>query len=261
MPHRVIAAKLGYGALPDFLIIGTQRGGTTSLYNYLVKHPRIRGALRKEVHFFDLNYSKGLTWYLAHFPVRTHGSTFLTGESSPYYLFHPDVPKRVAETLPNARFIVLLRNPIDRAYSQYHHEVRLGYETMSFEKALARERALMDKQSWWSPTSDRMFEHNHYSYLSRGIYIDQLKRWMQIIPRERFLILKSEELYSNPARVFIQVLDFLGIPRAGPTSFPIYNEGKYLDLDETTRSCLYSFFLPYNEQLSSFLGVDFDDWL
>lgn len=260
-PHRMIAARLGCCILPHFLIIGTQRGGTTSLYNYLVQHPRVKGALRKEVHYFDFNYSKGLTWYLAHFPVGIHGNTFLTGESSPYYLFHPDVPKRVAETLPNAKFLVLLRNPVDRAYSQYHHEVKLGYETLSFEKAINREYALMESQSWGSPTPDMAYAHNHYSYLSRGIYVDQLKRWMQTIPRERFLILKSEEFYSNPGRVFFQVLDFLRLPRAGPTSFPIHNEGKYSDLSEVTRSRLNSFFLPHNQRLSSFLGNHFEEWV
>src|SRR5437879_9845243 len=124
--------------LPDFIIIGTQRGGTTSLYSYLASHPSVGPASTKEVHFFDNKYTKGLAWYRAHFPSaiekyyaeHIQKRKFITGESSPYYLFHPHVPKRVAKDVPHAKFIVLLRNPVDRAYSQYNHAVDGGRETV-----------------------------------------------------------------------------------------------------------------------------------
>ena len=131
--------------MPDFIIIGTQKGGTTSLYRYLIEHPCVAPIYIKEPHFFDIYFYKGLQWYRAHFPtavekyyarhIQKHD--LITGEASPYYLFHPQAARRVAKTLPKARLIVLLRNPIDRAYSQYQHQTRQdGVEPLTFEEAL-----------------------------------------------------------------------------------------------------------------------------
>src|SRR6266496_2269605 len=134
--------------LPDFLIIGTQRGGTTALYHYLKTHPCIASASTLDTHFFDKKFSKGLGWYRGHFPTRLEkfyaehlrGHPFVTGEANSSYLFHPHVPKRVAQELPQAKLIVLLRNPVDRAYSQYYHAIELGRETFSFEEAIQYEQ-------------------------------------------------------------------------------------------------------------------------
>src|SRR5215213_1565056 len=134
-PERIETAHLRQ--LPNFIIIGAQRGGTTSLYRYLTEHPSIGAAYRKEVHFFDRHFDKGMAWYLAHFPAR--GEFPIVGEASPFYLFHPAVPGRIHAAVPQARFIALLRNPIDRAYSQYHMKSRHDLETLSFEDALAQE--------------------------------------------------------------------------------------------------------------------------
>src|SRR5690348_1015601 len=133
--------------LPDFLIIGTQRGGTTSLYHYLQAHPCIGPASTKEVHFFDMRFHKGLAWYRGHFPSRidqyaveqAHGHSLVTGEATALYLFHPHAPKRVAEALPSVKLIVLLRNPVNRALSHYYHAVKHGQETLSFEEAIQGE--------------------------------------------------------------------------------------------------------------------------
>src|SRR5579885_2674785 len=138
--YRTITSSIRL--LPDFIIIGTQRGGTTSLYAYLGQHPQIAPAVIKEVHFFDNNYERGVGWYRTQFPFLIEKSiaknigqqNFITGEASPYYLFHPHVPERAAKVVPGAKLIVLLRNPIDRAYSHYYHEVELGHEKLSFEQ-------------------------------------------------------------------------------------------------------------------------------
>src|SRR5690348_6863383 len=133
--------------LPDFLVIGTQRGGTTSLYHYLQAHESIAPSSIKEIHFFDRKYARGLAWYRGHFPTgaekwyaqRLRRQAFVTGEASPVYLFHPHVPARVKQALPAVKLIVLLRNPVDRAYSQYYHAVELGLETRPFEEAIGDE--------------------------------------------------------------------------------------------------------------------------
>src|SRR5579863_9235330 len=127
---------------PDFMIIGALRGGTTSLYSYMTAHPGIGPAYMKEVHFFDVHYKKGFPWYQAQFPSlpqkyyreRVQKQRFITGEASPYYLFHPHAPKRIAKILPQVKLVVLLRNPVTRAYSHYSHEVAGGHESLSFEE-------------------------------------------------------------------------------------------------------------------------------
>jgi len=256
-PGRLIAASSGRIRPPDFLIIGTERGGTTSLYQYLMRNVTMVPALRKEIHFFDQHYYKGRSWYLAHFPVRN--DDVLSGEASPHYYFFPEAAPRVAETLPNAKLIMLLRNPIDRAYSHYQHEVAMGYEKLSFEGAINREFTVTD--GVWKPKDLRakgISEYVHFSYLSKGLYITYLKRWMEAVERDRFLILNSERLFNEPGKVFPQVLSFLGLPSNGLTSFGTFNEGQYEQLDEKTRARLLAFYAPYNEELSRFLDMDFE---
>jgi hypothetical protein len=259
-PHRLLAAKLGWCAPPNFIVIGTQRGGTTSLYNYLLQHPDCRGALSKEVHFFDLNYAKGLTWYLAHFPPRRAADpAFITGEASPYYLFHPQTPPRVAQTLPHVKLIALLRNPIERAYSHYQFKVSQGYEHLPFEEALTLDPAWKLKDQFESDAIN-WAEYRHYSYLARGIYINQLQRWLAHVAPDRLLILKSEEFFREPARVFSHILDFLGLAHWQPPHFQPYNVGSYAELSDTVRNRLHQFFHPYNERLAHWLNMDLGEW-
>src|SRR5438067_2618788 len=208
--------------LPDFLIIGTQRGGTTSLYRYLKAHPCIAAPSYKDVHFFDRRYRKGLQWYRGHFPMtwekayaqQIRKRPFLTGEASPSYLFHPLAPKRVAEALPHVKLIVLLRNPVSRAYSQYHHAIELGFETLSFAEAIEAEEERTAREHEKILKDERYYseEYKHRSYLTKGIYVDQLQAWMKMFPREQFLILKSEDFYADPSATFKQVLTFLNLP-------------------------------------------------
>ena len=196
--------------LPDFLIIGTQRGGTTALYHYLKTHPCITPATIADTHFFDKKYSKGLAWYRGHFPTsfrkisaqHLQRRAFVTGEASSSYLFHPHAPKRVAQVLPHVKLITLLRNPVDRAYSQYYHAIELGHETLSFEEAIQseEERTWQEREKILKDEHYESHTYQHRSYLSRGIYVEQLQAWMHVFPREQFLILKSEDFYAGPVR-------------------------------------------------------------
>jgi len=254
-----MAAHTGRIRPPDFLIIGTERGGTTSMHSYLTENPKIVPALRKEIHFFDQNYSKGWAWYLAHFPIRK--SDILTGEASPHYYFFPEAAQRIADTLPNGKLILLLRNPVDRAYSHYQHEVANGYEKLSFKDAISREYTISN--GIWKPRSLRangLSQYVHFSYLSKGLYVTHLKWWLTKIPRERFLILKSEFFFREPGAVLSQVLNFLGLPPNDRSNFSKYNEGNYEPLGQELRSQLLTFYKPYNDELSSLLGMDFSEW-
>ncbi|MGH3085954.1 MAG: sulfotransferase domain-containing protein, partial [Rubrobacteraceae bacterium] len=235
--------------LPDFIIIGTQRGGTTSLYRYLTEHPDVGAAFRKEVHFFDRYYEKGMDWYLAHFPVR--GEFPVVGEASPYYLLHPEAPERARKAVPHARFIVLLRNPVDRAYSQYHMKVKRGVEPLPFEDAIDKERERLGSTD--DPVS---LAWRHYSYVERSLYVDQLRRWMNVFPREQFLILKSEDLYEDPQRILHQTQEYLGLRPWSLPGYEAYNLKEYADIDPATRRRLVDYFAPHNQQLYALLGRD-----
>jgi hypothetical protein len=235
--------------LPDFVIIGTQRGGTTSLYRYLTDHPDVGPALRKEVHFFDRHYQRGMNWYLAHFPTRDEIP--VVGEASPNYLLHPDVPERARRDVPHAKFIALLRNPVDRAYSQYQMNVRRGIESLTFEDAIDKERERLNRCD--DPASPTW---RHYSYVKRGLYREQLERWMSVFPREQFLIIKSEDFYRSPERVVRQTLTYLGLRSWSPAQFKAYHLTEYPDMDPATREHLAEYFAPHNEQLYTLLGRD-----
>jgi Sulfotransferase domain len=255
--------------VPDFIIIGAQKGGTTSLYRYLIEHPNIAPIYVKEPHFFDIYYHKGLEWYRSYFPtavekyyaryVQKHD--LITGEASPYYLFHPSAAQRVAKTLPKAKLIVLLRNPIDRAYSQYQHQLRQsGVEALSFEEAIdAEEKRLAGEEEKIRQNEKyASFNHRHYSYLARSTYINQLPVWLNIFPREQLLILKSEDLYADPASIAKQTLEYLNVPaNAQQRAYKPFNEAKYTPMKPETRARLVEYFKPYNGRLYELLDRDF----
>ncbi len=251
--------------LPDFIIIGTAKGGTTSLYNYLAQHPYILPAIRKEVRFFDDHFHRGLTWYRAFFAtqvtrrllVQRSGSRVVTGESSPFYLYHPVVAERVHRALPRAKLIVLLRNPIDRAYSYYHHSIRHKREGRSFEEAVAEELAHPGLMIGVPKRPVGVHSRRPpYPYLSPGIYVEQLQAWARFFPREQFLVLKSEDFFADPSTAFGKVLEFLGVQPWRPPRFQVFNDGVYSPMNARTRGQLAEYFRPYNQRLYEYLGVD-----
>jgi hypothetical protein len=241
--------------LPDFLIIGAQKAGTTALYAYLRRHPRITGPSWKEVSFFDRHYARGEAWYRGNFPnnLRARG---LVGEASPSYLFHPLAPQRVAALVPQAKLIALVRDPVDRAFSHYQHEVALGREPLSFEDALRAEeerlqgeveRLLADpcyfSRPWWD-----------YTYQSRGRYAEQLERWLAVFPRHQLLIVPSEDLLAEPERTHARVLEFLGAPPHRLDSYPRVFERQYEPMHPETRGRLAAEFAEPNRRLYELVG-------
>jgi hypothetical protein len=196
--------------LPAFLIIGTMRGGTSSLFKYLESHPDTAASLRKEVNYFTRYWQKGPDWYRAHFPLTRRRLAF---EASPNYLFHPLAPIRAAQSVPDARLIVLLREPAARARSHYDHMARLGFERRSFTRALETESRLVrdalgrfeEDEHVWQPMFLR------YSYMSRGYYADQLETWLSFFPIENILVLWSEDFFARPDKALDTVSEFLSI--------------------------------------------------
>jgi len=252
--------------LPDFLIIGTMKGGTTSLYDYLCQHPSVVSAYRKEVHFFDMHYTRGTRWYRANFPTHgelsMHGRGAVTGEATPYYLFHPAGPTRLSRLLPEAKLIAVLRNPVDRAVSHYFHSVRTGMESRPIEHALRYDQPILKSESAKLMVDGyESDKHRMWSYIARGHYADQLEAYLQVYPREQLLVLRSEDLFSVPQSAVDQTTRFLGLEDMRLHHKEVRNEGTYSKSDDPLsaplRQQLTDYFRPHNTRLSELLGQDF----
>jgi hypothetical protein len=254
-------------ARPNFLVIGAQKAGTTSLHRYLADHPAVLCATPKEVHYFNINFFQRPAWYLMHFPFeararsirRRYGVEPPVGELTPCYLFHPQVPARVHAFDPEMRLIALLRDPVERAYSQYQMGTRKYGDTLSFEDALAREeqeapvelaRMAADPEYTWPHARRR-------SYVARGRYAEQLERWLALFPREQLLVLTSEELWSDPDIALQEIASFLGIPEWQPSRYPHQSAGSHAPMTAETRERLARLFEPENRRLEELLGRTF----
>jgi hypothetical protein len=255
--QKIVAAQRRAieGPLPDFVVIGTQRGGTSYFYKLLTtKHSLVREAAAKELHFFDNKFAEGVRWYRRCFSEgeRIDGHRTITGEASPSYLFDPQVPERMARIVPETRLIALLRNPVDRAYSHYQMEVRRGKESRSFEEATQEDMS--------SAEGEGSIVDARYAYLRRGLYAEQLERFSFFANRNRLLVVKSEDLFTRRLEVLERAWRFLRLPpfestlapHAPPPGRPTYEP-----MDPDTRRRLEGFFAPYNERLYDLLSTDF----
>jgi hypothetical protein len=263
-PYRLFTA--GRRALPDFLIIGAMRAGTTSLQQLICSHPQAQPAIRKEIHYFDLNFRRGARWYRAHFPRQPRGSAGfggarpLSGESSPYYLFHPHAARRAASLLPQVKLIVTLRHPVDRAYSHYWHSVRFGHEMYDFERALAGEDAIVPEEARKMRADEwlRSQAHRHNSYVARGRYAEQLAVWLAYFPRDQFFILENSQFAQDFPRQRARLFEFLGLPDAPVARDREANRANYPPMRPETRARLVEAFRPHNAALFALLGETFD---
>jgi hypothetical protein len=245
------------GKLPDALIIGAQKAGTSSLFAWLSQHPRVCASDVKEVHYFDLHFDKPEAWYRAHF--RAGPKPGLALEASPYYLFHPLAPARAHRQVPEARLIVLLRDPVDRAFSHHQHNVALGIDPLSFAAALEREgeRLGSSEQDLLTGRCSHSDAHQHYSYAARGRYADQIERWLTFFPIDQFLFLDFHELCSSPAISLARVCEFLGLPQLQASDLRAQNSRDYPDLDPDLREQLRATFAEPNARLKRLAGIGF----
>jgi hypothetical protein len=248
--------------LPSVLVLGAQRSGTTSLFSYLAPHPQVLTPLSKEVHYFDLHYARGPEWYRRWFPYRWRlRSGALTIDASPYYLAHPLAPRRAAHLLPQAKLIALLRNPVDRAFSHHQHEMRGGRETLSFAEAVEREQERLtgEEERLECDPDYYSFAHHRFSYVCRGLYLQQLRRWTQHFPRSQLLVLQSEWMFRDPAAAMAVVQDFVGLEHHRLADYKPCYGGKYEgEMPAAMRARLAAHFEPHNAALFRWLGEEFD---
>mgnify|MGYP000055875316 CR=1 FL=1 len=260
------SATQRWRALPELLICGGQRCGTTSMYKALIQQPTIlRPTWRKGVHYFDVAYpGHSLDWYRRHFPLRAQldlaaqraGDHALTFESSPYYLFHPLALDRIARDLPQVRLLVLVRDPVERAYSAHAHELARGYEELPFAESLAAEESRLagEVERLVADPAYESHAHRHQAYRSRGEYASQLERAAQLIGRERIHVVDSHRFFAEPEAVLDGVLDFVGVKGRPVTRFERHNARPRLPLDPGLARELRAHYRPHDEALTRWLG-------
>lgn len=278
-------AVRGYGRLtaqwrpdPEFLIIGTKRGGTTSFYYDLLAHPQVcplfprpdhlpKAQPTKGIHYFDANYLRGSAWFRSHLPstfVRQRHSArargpVVTGEASPYYLFHPAAADRAAHLLPDTRLIAVLRDPIMRTYSHWKERRRNQLEELDFADALAAEDDRLgdaDERLRADPHFVS-YAHEHQSYARQSEYASSLEAWYAHYPADHILVLASEDYYREPQASLDRALNFLGLPSHPIASGEVRNAAAGNDLDRAVRAQLSARFAPHNAKLTTITGETF----
>jgi hypothetical protein len=237
-------------SLPDFIVIGFPKCGTTSLYEYLVGHPSIGSAFGKETFFFDHHHKKGLFWYRAYFPTFIHrlfDSAFICGEATAAYSTHPETYKRIFDANPKARIIVLLRNPVERAYSNYRHLARLGHER-SFEQTID------------DNLEGKRYERHttFHDILASGAYAGYLEKLFGVFPRGQVLVLSSDEFFTDPDATVKKCFSFLGVRMLSLKEYRKFNPGgRKKEMGQEAREKLERFYRPHNKRLYELLGRDF----
>ena len=259
---------------PDFLVVGTKRGGTTSLHHHLLAHPDVvpmfPARRLKSPMYYSQHYDKGDRWYRSHFATRGYRRGLalarhrpnVTGEASPYYLYNPHAAGRIQRDIPDVKIIILLRDPVRRAYSHYWERVDNHVEPLSFPDALTAEPTrlageldrIMADPLYYSEA------HDWYSYRDRGIYAPQLRRFFELFPREQILVLPSESFYRDVQSAYDKVTDFLGLRQHTLESQPRRNYLPVAPMDPRTEAELIEFFRNYNEETYALLGDDLG-WL
>jgi hypothetical protein len=231
------------------------------------QHPGVlKPVLHKEVHYFDDAYQRQIGWYRAHFPMAAHarwierstGTSPIAFEATPYYMFHPLAGERIARDLPGVKLLVLIRDPVERAYSAHAHEVTWGHEELRFEAALEMEGARLEGEveRILADPGYVSHSHRHHAYLARGRYIEQLERLEPLFGRERIHVIDSGDLFTQPERVYDAALEFLGLPYRGYPAFPHENARPRTALPASLRQALDAHFLPFDERLANWLGRD-----
>ena len=251
--------------LPECFVIGVVRSGTTSLYHYLGQHPCIASSAYDELGYFDDNFHLGINWYKSLFPtkstknkiIKKYGK-FLTYDVTPFYIYNPLVARRISESFPKAKIMSNLRNPIDRAYSNYIIMLQEGDTTSTFEEMI--QAAMNDLEKNKTKLNDEAYVvDTHYeNILARGFYADQLEIWFEKFQKRQLLMIPSEDLAQEPDQVLTKVFEFLDLPYFKIKDFTKQNKREYSPMKDKTRKLLIEFYKPYNEKLYSLTNQHFD---
>lgn len=239
---------------PSFLIIGAERSGTTSIFNYLSKHPIIKAPGTKEIQYFDRYFKNGEDWYNSNFP---EGMTF---EATPTYLIVPKAAKRIQQYNPQMKIIVTLRNPVDMVYSKFYQQKSKGVEQReTFEKALITENQFIGND-YEKMKNESDYEHNYleYAYLHRAFYYVHLENFYRCFPRNNIFVIQAEKLFQSTQYTMNQLFAFLEIQPIQVEPI-IHNKGEdYPPMKDTTRQHLKELFEEPNQKLFNLIRWNFD---
>ena len=206
---------------PSFLVLGAPKCGTSSLCHYLAQHPQVYLAPEKEPRFFDAEYERGLDYYWSRYFPGWSGQA-VAGEGRTYLLLLPFVPARIRESLPGARLIAILRNPVDRAYSHWWHRYTARNETLDFEPAIERNLEQIaagvdfagdDGPRVWREglVHETAMASTYRLYLDCGLYARQLRRYFETFPREQLQVVYTDDLVSDAEAVVRELWGFIGV--------------------------------------------------
>lgn len=237
--------------LPNLLCLGTQKGGTSTLNHMLRLHEKLFLPAKKEIHYFTENWNKSLGWYEKHYENKLENQIGV--DITPYYLFHPKAARRIKRTIPNVKMIILLRNPVERTISHYFHACRMGYEILPIEIALKEEEKRINE--------NYIFSHQKHSYIGRSKYIEQIDRFEKLFAKENILVMKSEELFSQPNRIWKKVEAFMNISKQDfPKSIKRANSGngESTSVSEKTRRELNRIFRSTSEEVEKRYGFNWN---
>lgn len=253
---RYALAAAGYHSKPAFLGIGAQKAGTSALFDYLSLHPQIVPGSSKELHFFCDKHERGLNWYHSHFPLPARlGDNRITFEVTPHYLFAPAAAERIHRYNPALKLIVVLRNPVERAFSAWNMPFYKAYDYSSFDAVVEQSmKRIEDGDLVYPPTG------YYPDFVHRGLYYDQLQRYFAVFDRQQVLVARSDELKRNPAQLMHRITTFLGLREHAweRETFKEKHVGTYSEtMNPATRERLSQFFRPHNEKLYELLGVDY----
>ncbi len=250
--------------LPSFIIIGAQRSGTTTLYRMLSEHPSIvRPTASKGIGYFDLNYHRGSHWYRGHFPLtglagrREESGARITFESSGYYSYHPLAIQRLAADLPGVKLLMMLRDPVDRAYSAHRHELNRGFETEEFERALELEPERLNGEAdrMRRDASYQSYAHRHHSYLGRSRYSEQVAEIHKAVGKDRLHLVDADRFFAQPHQEFEAIQRWLDVPLWQPDKVMAWNAQPREPLEPRLRERLMDYFEPYDRQLEEAAGI------
>ena len=200
--------------LPSFLILGGSRSGNTSLFAYLTEHPNIMPGSLKAFFFFQYFTNNKTSFYRSQFPIKR--KNLITCDSTSSYFVHPLIPARVHKLLPSAKLIVVLRNPVERAYSEFHYTVTLGSElTENFEDVIKSElkRIEIGNKKPELKIENTNYKHFTFSHLRDGLYAQHLERWLKFFSKEQLLVLHTKDLYTNLDQTLAETFEFLNLPK------------------------------------------------
>jgi len=266
LQRHIYAITGPFRVLPDSIVIGVGRGGTTSLFHYLGQHKCVRKSAYDEIGFFDDNYHLGLNWYRSMFPTRfTKNSIekkfgkFIAYEVTPWYIRRPWDAKRIHGLIPNVKLIAVLRNPVDRAYSHYHLSRRIQGLTTPFEDVVLEDmKRINEYREKNGEINDNYFKTIvQNSFLARGFYAEQLKKWYEIFNDDQILVVPSEDLSEQTQKTLNKIFIFLGLEPETIPNLEKVNVAKYPPMEQNTRLKLLEFYSKYNQDLYDMLNLEF----